>query len=290
MIGEIIDSLRSFTGAMKKEQVERYVDLLFKILNDELLTSFQVITQDKDIQVIKKNTYLTNFYKQADIKASNNFEALVKMESFFKEMSKAESTIRKLTDKHISKVIANTSIKAKDGAIIKILTDCFSMVSYTLDFLYFIIVDEKHSELPKIKFNKIREGLVNYITLYKTYSKYFDKMLVDVTNIPDEEFELEIDEVKQQMKEMIIAQNSKLVTLPVSGFIGNPIYHFRMWLVDRDFKEIEDLKIKKQLIELKLMELKLKEKNEEDANLTKQIAYYEDKLTSIEYKIEKLQK
>lgn len=290
MISEILSIFSSFTGAMKKEAVYDYTEFLFTSINDEVLPAFQVILADKSIDVISKNTTLKNFAQMADLKSSNNYKTLEKMEDLFKTISKTQKQVKDLVNKHCSEVITNKDLKAKDAAIVKFLTDLYTLTSYTLDFLYFIIVDEKHSELPKIKFKKIREGLPNYITLFKAYSKFYTTMLEDIAAIDDETLKTDLDVVQQQMKEMILAKKSKLVSFPLSNFIGNPIYHIRMWRVDKEIEKLEALKTKKQLVELKITELRLEKDGGKDKNLSKQIKYYEDKLAGIEYKIEKIEK
>ena len=70
------------------------------------------------------------------------------------------------------------------------------------------------------------------------------------------------------------------------GFIGNPIYHIRKFLVDLEVNKYEKLKDEKRLVELKPQKLKLEQANKNDPNLDKQIKYYEDKLEKIELRIE----
>ena len=290
MLSEILSIFGSFTGAMKKEAVQEYTDFLYTSINDEVLPTFTTILADKTLDVISKNVTLKNFAQMADLKTTNNYKTLEKMEDLFKTISKTQKQVKDLVNKHCSEVITNKDLKAKDAAIVKFLTDLYTLTSYTLDFLYFIIVDEKHSELPKIKFKKIREGLPNYITLFKAYSKFYTTMLEDIAAIDDETLKTDLDVVQQQMKEMILAKKSKLVSFPLSNFIGNPIYHIRMWRVDKEIEKLEALKTKKQLVELKITELRLEKDGGKDKNLSKQIKYYEDKLAGIEYKIEKIEK
>ena len=290
MLSEILSIFGSFTGAMKKEAVQEYTDFLYTSINDEVLPTFTTILADKTLDVISKNVTLKNFAQMADLKTTNNYKTLEKMEDLFKTISKTQKQVKDLVNKHCSEVITNKAMKTKDAAIVKFLTDLYTLTSYTLDFLYFVIVDEKHSELPRIKFKKIREGLPNYITLFKAYSKFYATMLEDIAAIDDETLKTDLDVVQQQMKEMILAKKSKLVSFPLSNFIGNPIYHIRMWRVDKEIEKLEALKTKKQLVELKITELRLEKDGGRDKNLSKQIKYYEDKLAGIEYKIEKIEK
>jgi len=75
----------------------------------------------------------------------------------------------------------------------------------------------------------------------------------------------------------------------VSTFIGNPIYHLRLLLVDLEMLKLETLKERKRILDLKLLELKQKETTgKHDPKIQKQIEYYEGKLEKTNLKIEKI--
>ena len=77
--------------------------------------------------------------------------------------------------------------------------------------------------------------------------------------------------------------------IKVSNFIGNPIFSFRKWLVDKDIDKAKALEDTKNLIELRLLELRNQAAGESDnEGLRKQIEYYEDKLAEVDSKISKL--
>jgi hypothetical protein len=69
------------------------------------------------------------------------------------------------------------------------------------------------------------------------------------------------------------------------NFIGNPIYHLRLFLIDLDSLRLERLKDEKSLLELRILELK---SSDTDGKLKKQISYYENKLNKLDMKIRKL--
>jgi len=72
-----------------------------------------------------------------------------------------------------------------------------------------------------------------------------------------------------------------------TNFIGNPIYHIRLFLVDLSLMRLENLKEKKRLLELKLLELKSRQAGHNDEKLKKQIEFYEEKLNKLDMKIRK---
>ena len=96
--------------------------------------------------------------------------------------------------------------------------------------------------------------------------------------------------IKNNINLNYITEKIKVVnddSIGTTNFTGNPIYHFRKFLVDLELKKLESLKDRKRLIELKLTELKQKQQgNPDDPKLKKQIEYYENKLEQIEHKID----
>lgn len=75
-----------------------------------------------------------------------------------------------------------------------------------------------------------------------------------------------------------------------SGFIGNPIYHIRLFLTDLEVNQYKKLEDEKRLLELKVAELKAKQQGNEDPDLQKQIEYYEQEIKKTEDKIDTILK
>jgi len=69
------------------------------------------------------------------------------------------------------------------------------------------------------------------------------------------------------------------------NFIGNPIYHLRLFLIDLESLRLERLKDEKSLLELRILELR---SGDTDGKLSKQIAYFENKLNKLDMKIKRL--
>jgi len=68
-------------------------------------------------------------------------------------------------------------------------------------------------------------------------------------------------------------------------FMGNPIYHLRLFMIDLESLRLERLKDESSLLELRILELK----NEDtDGILRKQISYFENKLNKLDMKIKRL--
>lgn len=293
MLSTLLDTLAGFTGSIKKSTAETFVTHIFKTINDVVLPIFDEISQAAEqkanLALIKANKSLTLFAKLAGT-GLDNMKTLEKLHKCFAKLSKEEGDVRKVIDLHFPKLMVNNVVRARDAALVKLLQDLNTFSMYTVDFLYYIIMDVNHTNLPKIKIKRIQEKVGDYVELYKTYSKPLEPMLIEIAKMSDEELPSNLDKTILELKEIQLSKHGGYPNLPFNGFIGNPIYHIRMWLIDRDFQKIEILEQKKQLIELRLMELKLEAQGQKDPNLNKQIQYYEDKLSGIEYDIEKLEK
>ena len=289
MFSTLMDIINSITGSFRKDVAYKHLDHTMHSLQDEVLPAFDTIIKTKNLQAVKKNNLLTLTYKGCNIVASDNYKALEKMRESFSYIAKQDKVIKNIIDRDLQDVVSSKSSTAKSAAIIKMLNDLASMNAFVLDLLYVVLTEEKSSFLPKIKFKRVKEGIPAFQDLFKVYGFEFDKFLENLPRVSDEVLPTE-GVADNSMVDIMLSKTGKMIKLPTTGFMGNPIYHIRMWLVDRDAKKYESLKVKKQLIELKLMELKLEEEESSDPHLSKQIKYYEEKLSDIEYSIEKLEK
>jgi len=87
-----------------------------------------------------------------------------------------------------------------------------------------------------------------------------------------------------------IIQFIKRVTEPTSvtvGFVGNPIYHIRLFMTDLEINKFDRLKDTKKLLELKILEIN--SSNEyDDETKEKAINYYKDKIETINNKLDRI--
>lgn len=290
----ILDSIKQFftkdNYSMKKAQVYEFLDLTINTITDDIIPSLNNIKETKNLKRIKDNKYFTFIYKECGIKATDNYKAIDKLLEFFTEIQKSNTDLSKIVDNYFQDIVTNKSMSIRSAAIMRILTDIATISAYTSDLLIYLITDEKDTNLPKINFKRVTENAGSYISVMKNYYANYDKILKDIKNIPDDNISIPTDDTNGSNTSMISTFLNKFsIPLPGSnGFIHNPIYHFRMWLVDLDTRKYENLKEKKKYIELKVQELKLREQNENSPELRKQIEYYEDKIAQMEYKMARL--
>ena len=289
MFESLVETVRGWLSTTRKDTVLTSLDVMFSTIQDDVMPAFQMVLDSKNLEEVKKCNFYTVIYKNCGIVASDNYQALVKMSDSFQLILNNKVSIRQLVTHHMQDTLTNKAMSAKTAAILTFLQDIQSMSTYMLDLLYYIVADEKHSDLPRVHFKRLKDGGPTFINLYRVYGFNITTTIDNLSRVSDEIIKTE-SEIDTKLNNIMLSKTGKVVELPQVNFVGNPIYHFRMWLVDRDTKKYEAIKVKKQLIELKLMELKLKQEDDHDPALSKQIKYYEEKLASLEYSIEKFEK
>lgn len=287
MIRVISNFMSSMSTITKKEHIISTVENVFKSIEDETIPTLEDMLS-KDLNVINESQLVNNMRALLDKRTKDNMELFEEVLDFFKEVQKDEKKIIKLVEKHIGDYITNKSATAKDIAIMKFVTDVASFNYYVMDLCYYVLITDETS-IPKIRLNQIRENNSSFISVMNSYRGNVNKLVKDLERVAEVTI-ADKEDKPESMVDSLLESQGKLVSLAnVKGFINNPIYHIRMWLVDREIQKYEALKDKKKLIELKLLELKLEEQNESNPKLKSQIEYYEDKISGIEYDISQIE-
>jgi hypothetical protein len=160
---------------------------------------------------------------------------------------------------------------------------------YMADALYISVYDAKDTEFPKIKVKTVEENIATFGALYKVYGveKTFMQLLKDIPDVSDTPLDMTSEDTTMLG---MLANDGKEIALPtVAGFIRNPIYHIRMWWVDRQIEKYTVLKTKRKALEARLLELKQQEENNSSPELRKAIEFYEKEIVSVEYKMKEIE-
>lgn len=287
MISSLKDLVLRLNTTITRKDVMKNVELIFSSISEDVIPSLKELEENIDKVSKEKLLKLKNVAAISGIKHKDHKDIITKILATFISIQKEYTTFIDLVNKELNEVVTNKTITAKDAVILRIISDIASMNSYVLDFSYYLLINDKETILPKYKLKSINDGSIPFSSLYKVYSNNIHKLLQDVYKTSDNKLDVE-DE--SGMNEVMLSKTGKLVVLPqASGFINNPIYHFRIWLTDREMNKYESLKDKKRLIELKVLELKLKQSNGSEPELSKQIEYYEEKLSKTEHAIERIE-
>ena len=238
--------------------------------------------QDPKNKAILDNLKNSNTFKiiKEGLKVNDPSKLLVELEVYFKDILTNQSKIVSSINTILSDSVNEKTITFKQYEMMNYVDDMYSNTYFTTELLYILIRDEKNSMLSQKQ----------VIKLLKQLPSFKLKVLNKVT-VKDA-----LASIANSSAESIYDRNSadapdsvKMSGIKVSNFIGNPIFSFRKWLVDKDIDKAKALEDTKNLIELRLLELRNQAAGESDnEGLRKQIEYYEDKLAEVDSKISKL--
>ena len=238
--------------------------------------------QDPKNKAILDNLKNSNTFKiiKEGLKVNDPSKLLVELEVYFKDILTNQSKIVSSINTILSDSVNEKTITFKQYEMMNYIDDMYSNTYFTTELLYILIRDEKNSMLSQKQ----------VIKLLKQLPSFKLKVLNKVT-VKDA-----LASISNSSAESIYDRNSadapdsiKMSGIKVSNFIGNPIFSFRKWLVDKDIDKAKALEDTKNLIELRLLELRNQAAGESDnEGLRKQIEYYEDKLAEGDSKISKL--
>ena len=238
--------------------------------------------QDPKNKAILDNLKNSNTFKiiKEGLKVNDPSKLLVELEVYFKDILTNQSKIVSSINTILSDSVNEKTITFKQYEMMNYIDDMYSNTYFTTELLYILIRDEKNSMLSQKQVIKLLKQLPNFKL----------KVLNKVT-VKDA-----LASIANSSSESIYDRNSadapdsvKMSGIKISNFIGNPIFSFRKWLVDKDIDKAKALEDTKNLIELRLLELRNQAAGESDnEGLRKQIEYYEDKLAEVDSKISKL--
>jgi len=285
MLKNLIDYFDKLNHTIKKEDVVTVTDETLDSLNNTVLPTLEAVIKDATKETLDNNPALKRLTMLLGVKGTGK-DTLVKLKKILEEINKSSKKIESLVDNELNDVVTDKTATVKDAAIIKLINDINIITMYTNDFLYVILLkgDTENTDLTKATLNTIQDNIPTYANILKQFSRDFSKQLDNISKLSDDLINVEPKKIPF-LEKLLSKKGSTIDTVNTDSFNGNPIYHIRIWLTDKDIAKYELLKDKKKLIELKLLELKLKQKQEDNPKLAKRIEYYENKIAKIEYQI-----
>lgn len=275
-----------FSHTMKKSNILGEVANIKSSLENEVIPSFE-----KSVEYFKTTTVTSDinvlFNNVADhlqINASKGpVGVMSELNKFAAELVKGCIELEKIVDSDLPDYITDKDMTAKSAGILGTVSNFTTMTMFLIDLNLYLLYRTKNEDMYYVKkTNSIKNLIPIFGDMYKKYRNNISNVMKETKNLSD----TEIGDVSTFT--MSASKRDKQFNLPINNFIGNPIYYFRMWMVELDLKQYEYLKDKKKLIELKLLDMKMQDNGEPSPKIQKQIEYYEDKLAGIEYKLNKL--
>jgi len=285
MLTELWDEITSIFTTDKFARIKSKTEATFTAVVYEIENGILPILdnyQDSKNKAILDNLKNSNTFKiiKEGLKVNDPSKLLVELEVYFKDILTNQSKIVSSINTILSDSVNEKTITFKQYEMMNYVDDMYSNTYFATELLYILIRDEKNSMLSQKQVIKLLKQLPNFKL----------KVLNKVT-VKDA-----LASIANSSSESIYDRNSadapdsvKMSGIKVSNFIGNPIFSFRKWLVDKDIDKAKALEDTKNLIELRLLELRNQAAGESDnEGLRKQIEYYEDKLAEVDSKISKL--
>ena len=285
MLTELWDEITSIFTTDKFARIKSKTEAKFTAVVYEIENGILPILdnyQDPKNKAILDNLKNSNTFKiiKEGLKVNDPSKLLVELEVYFKDILTNQSKIVSSINTILSDSVNEKTITFKQYEMMNYVDDMYSNTYFATELLYMLIRDEKNSMLSQKQVIKLLKQLPNFKL----------KVLNKVT-VKDA-----LASIANSSSESIYDRNSadapdsvKMSGIKVSNFIGNPIFSFRKWLVDKDIDKAKALEDTKNLIELRLLELRNQAAGESDnEGLRKQIEYYEDKLAEVDSKISKL--
>lgn len=219
----------------------------------------------------------------------------------FKDVSKLVIKINSVLDgilanrddleDYVSKIpntISTAGITTNQALSINVVDNLRFFIEMTGDILLFIAEQYNGTDDSAftVKITRLKKNLLyDYYNILTGYSN-FKTVIVDLDNMVINNNNDMVESVLSEKDVNVVGRTEHLV----KGFVGNPIYHIRIWLVNRDIANIKVLEKKKEYVELLLAELELKQSNQYDATIESSIENAKALINEYEDKIEKLSK
>ena len=297
----------------KRDDLLEIIDNVEKTINKTVLPYLKELQSDTDgKKELSENVVFMS------LKLKDDKELFRRLENVVIKYSKTIPILRSKLEEEISDTLQTSSANINIRLVFSLVSqgiflsvELISILNYTINRYYTKSESELESgtktmlgnklmtlikmlpELEKADFNKIVEVVGNIPTLKTLRHEESSVIPVDlVIGFLSDNFK-----IKEFYTQSLIRKFIEFVGFKkgygidkdiTKQFIGNPIYHIRLFLVDLEYLRLTKLKDEARLLELRLMELKNQNMNKPSKEVAKAIRYYEDKINKLNLKIEKL--
>jgi len=280
----MFNSIKDFVSGnpnqvVTKEEVRSGTELLLTSIQREVIPSIKASLKSKDFFNSENAHILATVGASLRLRSDKPEDTLKELLKFFEEVSGESSAITDLVDTQMSDKMFLSMATAQELAIMRLISDLSSVSLYMVDLLYYVVMSDE-TAYPKIKVAELKSGVTNFTSVLRVYIKDFSAYVSSLGKVAKSPIE---ERAPASMVDKFLASHGVFINMPATnGFVNNPIYHIRIWLVDRDVRKYEALKDKKKLLELKLLNIKMRNSGHHDGKTKKQIEYYEERIAGIE--------
>ena len=284
MLGKLFTYIASLPKKLfKKESVDDALSLMYSDIRQNIKPMLDTLVKVTNSGTANNKLSDLEFFKGTDIeKEFKTIGKLLKAITFvIAELEKNHAKLSDLT-KDLPVSISTSGLTTDQALLFNIMDNIKFFTDYTADVI--VVLFEYVDESGQVAYGEpvLRGKKKSSYDYYNILIKYnnFENILVELDNL--------VVAGNEKMLESVLAD--KKIDVVASNFIGSPIYHVRLWLVDKDIEKIKLIEKKKEYIELLVMEIELKQANTYDPELSEQLENAKGMINEYEDKIEKLVK
>ena len=257
------------------------MDITFKNLKEEVLPSFSELLKVKP----EHFNETVKLVMEKSLKKKDSKEQVKEYINIINFVLKNEKDIRNVY-KDMPEHLPIKYISTKKAHMLSILTTVTSFTLSSLDIAILMVTKDTSDFSNSVitQMNSSMNSMINLIPYIRDLYVYMGQV-----EIADDEININDDNIRL---ETILKSKGGLPEIPNMGFafVGRVIYNIRTWLVDREIKKYEMLKVKKQYLLKKLLEIEnLASNSPEDMKLKRAKEVYISEIEKINFNILKIE-
>lgn len=292
----LFNFISSLLPRIRKDEVVEDLRVTLGELNNNVIPAYEdAVRFFKDAKFKSEdNTGLNGiFFRNYTLKSSNRNNLIVEIETKLKNVRENLEMVRDMNESLLEEDVFKDGLSAKKAILVRSAEQLSFLTRYAVDLLNYVYVCETKAtggnagELLKIQIQRVETNVVNFAHILsvfgeeaKAFNEFFDSMPDVVIN---DKTHAAISAVYTDDK--IDPIGSKIAL----GFEGNPIYHLRIAIAEWQANRYKAAKDKKRMLELRLLNLKMLQESSQDPKIEQEIAYIQNRIESIEFKMAKME-
>lgn len=244
-----------------------------------------------------KTDFAKNFEKTLDKEVKSRFRGnyVDVVGQILNRTLETITTLEKLVDRMYAKDIIATALSYSETQLLQLIEVVSFVSKYSRKLLIRTIAMEidtqrkKPTVTTRLTPAEVR-WLDNNAMLFMHALRALDRSPADLEKVFKSIPDIEVDvENANNVIASVGAKKLDPLGLSSQGVILNPIYHIRVAYTDWQVARYEAAKEERKLLEYQILDMKNAKAGNEDAKLEKALEYTEDRLSRLNYKIEKIE-
>lgn len=300
-----IKNLFNYVGSMipflNRTEIQEDIKIKIESFNEHVIPSYLAYTKDKSNLNFKSpiskslNQKFYKLYKLPKSAPSQNF--LFQLNALTNNFRSNLEHIKMLAGTCLEATTATQVAPVKKAAILKAIsemTSCcdfyLSILSYIIDCEMISVSNDENWKTVKAVEDKVQQQFGPFVEAMNVYGGDPKKFADSFAAIPD----IVVDSKNVDAMDMIEGNKASSFldtgANMLQGFLGNPIYHFKMAAVEDKVQRYNRNKEMKKSLELKVMWLSEDFRNNPDPELEAEIQYLNDNINELQYRIDEMEK